>query len=74
MGTRSRAGAERFVASHRDLDNIRYRATVLDGKPWYVVLTGSFASLEQARSAVGQLPAALHRLKPWPRKVPPTHD
>lgn len=72
MGTRSRSGAERFVASHRGLDNIRYRETVLEGKPWYVVLTGSYSSLDQARAAVRRLPPALRELRPWPREVPAT--
>lgn len=73
MGTRSRGGAERFVASHSGLDDLRYRETVLQGKPWYIVLAGNYSSLKEARTAAQRLPPALRKLKPWPREVPPEH-
>ncbi|MFH7564550.1 AAA family ATPase [Oceanimonas smirnovii] len=39
----------------------------LNGQPWYVLVHGDFASAEQARAAVGRLPAELRAAKPWPK-------
>ncbi|WP_193558858.1 hypothetical protein, partial [Aeromonas salmonicida] len=35
--------------------------------PWYVVLKGDYATLEQARAAIRQLPPPLLKEQPWPK-------
>ena len=41
--------------------------TQFRGSPWYVVLQGDHASLEQARAAIRTLPPALLKEQPWPK-------
>ncbi|PKH05043.1 SPOR domain-containing protein [Moritella sp. Urea-trap-13] len=46
-------------------ENIWTYETVRNNKPWYVVLYGSFSSVEQANAAKLKLPAAVQKDKPW---------
>jgi len=39
--------------------------TLRNNKPWYVVLYGSFTSIEQANAAKLKLPATVQKDKPW---------
>ena len=48
--------------------------TMRDGRPWYVLILGSFTSSEAARAQINQLPAAIRRLNPWPRSFASLHD
>ncbi|NQZ93801.1 MAG: SPOR domain-containing protein [Moritella sp.] len=46
-------------------DNIWTYQTQRNNKPWYVVLYGSFSSVEQANAAKQKLPATVQKDKPW---------
>ncbi|MFU8837802.1 MAG: SPOR domain-containing protein [Thiohalomonadaceae bacterium] len=41
--------------------------TQRDGRPWYVIIYGSFADRETARATIARLPPALQASNPWPR-------
>ena len=41
--------------------------TQRDGRPWYVIIYGSFADRETARATIERLPPALQASSPWPR-------
>lgn len=41
--------------------------TLRDGKPWYALIYGSFATREAARGTIARLPAPLKQAGPWPR-------
>jgi DamX protein len=46
-------------------ENIWTYETLRNSKPWYVVLYGSFSSIEQANAAKLKLPATVQKDKPW---------
>ena len=69
FGSREQAAARRFIAAHQ-LDSA---AAVFElehqGGPWFVVVTGMFASRDAARAAAASLPASLRATGAWPRTV-----
>ncbi|MCW8828261.1 MAG: SPOR domain-containing protein [Gammaproteobacteria bacterium] len=48
--------------------------TLRQGRRWYVLVYGSFASDTTAREAILRLPEALQKAKPWPRRFAELHD
>jgi DamX protein len=46
-------------------ENIWTYETLRNSKPWYVVLYGSFSSVEEANAAKLKLPATVQKDKPW---------
>jgi septal ring-binding cell division protein DamX len=48
--------------------------TLRDGKPWYALLYGSFATKEAARGTIARLPAKLRQAGPWPRSFASLQD
>jgi septal ring-binding cell division protein DamX/type II secretory pathway predicted ATPase ExeA len=48
---------------------LTYFETRLNGKPWFVVVTGSYPDKVTAVAAIQKLPAELQRQKPWARSV-----
>ncbi|MBX9334200.1 SPOR domain-containing protein, partial [Serratia marcescens] len=39
------------------------------GKPWYVLVSGNYASSAEAKRAIASLPADVQAKKPWVRPV-----
>lgn len=66
MASRDQSALNQLVARHRLSPAWVYSRT-LNGQPWYVLVHGDFASAEQARAAIGSLPAELRAAKPWPK-------
>lgn len=62
-----------FALRHSDT-RIRMFRTVREELPWYVAVTGSFRSREEAREAVLRLPLDLQTLKPWARSLQGIQD
>lgn len=52
MAARDEEGVKRFLATQPDRERFQYFQHVQDGVSWYVVVTGSYASLELARGIV----------------------
>ena len=48
--------------------------TLREGKPWYALIYGSFASEELAKQSIERLPEALQKPGPWPRSFASLHD
>jgi DamX protein len=44
-------------------------STKRDGKPWYVLVSGNYASSAEAKRAIATLPADVQAKKPWVRPV-----
>jgi septal ring-binding cell division protein DamX/type II secretory pathway predicted ATPase ExeA len=62
-----RAAAQAAMA-RRDLAARPYLITTQrDGKPWYIVLYGDYATPQEAQAAARRLPPDLQRQHPWPR-------
>lgn len=51
-----------------------YYSEIRNGKPWFSVVYGSFPSLDAARQAAQQLPAALRKTAPWLRTFRDIHS
>jgi DamX protein len=56
---------KQYLSEHELPENVWTYETVRNNKPWYVVLYGSFSSVEQANVAKLKLPAAVQKDKPW---------
>lgn len=62
-----------FVARYAG-NGARSFRSVREGLPWYVVVSGSYRTKEDARNAIGRLPAEVQKLKPWPRSLQGIQD
>jgi septal ring-binding cell division protein DamX len=49
-------------------------ASQRNGKPWYALIYGRFASKEAAQGTVARLPASLKKTGPWIRRFSALHD
>src|SRR5471032_2572926 len=58
-------------AKQQGLKNYLVYKTSRDGKPWYVLVSGNYASSAEAKSAISSLPAEVQAKKPW---VKPVHQ
>ncbi|WP_254918352.1 SPOR domain-containing protein [Zobellella denitrificans] len=63
---RDRAVLERLATRHTLAPAWIYPRTI-NGQPWFVLVFGDFETPEQARRAIGSLPAELRAAKPWPK-------
>lgn len=48
--------------------------TLREGRPWFALIYGSFASKASARGTIDRLPEPLKRVGPWPRSFASLHD
>jgi septal ring-binding cell division protein DamX len=69
FATRSREAGTRFIVEHGLGARAAVAPIIHGGQPWYVVVYGHYPTRSAATVAIGQLPDALARLKPWPRLV-----
>ena len=67
LGSSSKVGMRDFITGNKNIDILVFEEQ-LEGRPWFVAVTGSFDSVEQARDGLAELPSALRELKPWPRQ------
>jgi DamX protein len=69
LGARNEANARALVKRYVGRLPISYFESRLSGKPWYVVLTGPYATRSEASAGIGHLPAELKAMKPWLRQT-----
>ena len=74
LGAREKSSTERFLKAYPDQDGLRVFATLFKGKPWYVVVYGSYTDRKQATNAVSGLPQGLKKLRPWARSMKGVHS
>lgn len=67
LGSSSQSGMRDFVDKHEDMEILVFEEE-LNGKPWFVAVTGRYKTVEEARGGLAGMPQALRRLKPWPRQ------
>jgi len=58
-----------FAQRHQLGDQAAWYKTWLSSKPYYVLLYGSYASRDAARTQITQLPDALRSAKPWVKSL-----
>lgn len=69
LAANSRNSVEAFVANQPNSSGLFVFSSLRKGAPWYVVVVGSYASIEQARAAIARLPKAQREAGPWPRRL-----
>lgn len=69
IGAGQFSGVQKFVESQPNKNLLRIVGFERQGEPWYVVLTGVYNSVAEARASVATLPEPQRRTKPWPRKI-----
>ena len=67
VGARSEENIKQFIAKYGIQNDASYFKTKLSGKDWYVVVYGNYATQEQAKAAMKNLPESLATapLQPW---------
>lgn len=65
----SRPDTLNAFAKQQNLQNFMVYETKRDGKPWYVLVNGSYASSAEAKRAIATLPAEVQAKNPWVRPV-----
>ncbi|MFD3240250.1 SPOR domain-containing protein [Rahnella perminowiae] len=58
-------------AKQQGLKNYLVYQTAREGKPWFVLVSGNYASSAEAKRAISSLPAEVQAKKPW---VKPVHQ
>ncbi|WP_337263960.1 MULTISPECIES: SPOR domain-containing protein [unclassified Serratia (in: enterobacteria)] len=69
LSSASRSDTLKAFAKQQNLQNFTVYETKRDGKPWFVLVSGNYASSADAKRAVATLPAEVQAKKPWVRPV-----
>ena len=69
LSSASRSDTLNAWAKKQNLRDYHVYQTTRDGKPWYVLVTGSYSTTAEAKRAVASLPADVQAKKPWVKPV-----
>lgn len=69
LGVSTEKAARDFVAAQTNKKDLLVFKSKRQGRNWFVVITGRFASSAQARQAITNLPAVQRDAGPWPRDI-----
>lgn len=69
LSSASRSDTLHAYAKQQKLQNYLVYSTQRNGKPWYVLVSGNYASSEEAKRAIVTLPADVQVKKPWVRSA-----
>lgn len=67
LGVSTEKAAKEFIAAQPNRDDLLMFRTVRQGKPWFVVVAGRYASAVEARKAITSLPVEQVKAGPWSR-------
>ncbi len=56
-------------AKKENLQHYMVYQTVRNGQPWYVLISGVYASKDEAKRAVSTLPADVQAKNPWAKPI-----
>ena len=73
LGGRTEAGIRQFIRQHKLEGQTVYYRTTRNGRPWYVLVYHSYPDRKAARAAIGKLPPALRKTRPWARSFASIH-
>mgnify|MGYP003365047293 CR=1 FL=1 len=71
LSSASQATGLNTYAREQGLKNYQVYQTTRDGKPWFVLVSGNYATSADAKNAIASLPADVQAKKPW---VKPVHQ
>ncbi|UCZ73693.1 SPOR domain-containing protein [Dickeya zeae] len=69
LSSASREDSLKAYAREQRLANYWVYETKRDGRPWYVLVNGVYATPEDAKRAIASLPADVQAKKPWVRPI-----
>ncbi|RDK92653.1 DamX protein [Enterobacillus tribolii] len=69
LSSASRSDTLNAFAKQQNLPNYLVYETTRDGKPWYVLVSGIYASPAEAKKAVSTLPAGVQAKQPWAKPL-----
>lgn len=69
LGVSTEKAARDFVAEQPNKNDLLVFRSKRQGRDWFVVITGRYASSAQARQAITRLPSAQRDAGPWPRDL-----
>lgn len=69
LSSASRSDTLNAWAKKQNLNNYHVYQTTRNGQPWYVLVSGSYATPADAKRAVSTLPAEVQAQKPWVKPV-----
>ncbi|URQ61099.1 SPOR domain-containing protein [Pantoea alhagi] len=69
LSSASRSDTLNAWAKKQNLSNYHVYQTTRNGQPWYVLVSGSYATPADAKRAVASLPAEVQAKKPWVKPV-----
>lgn len=58
-----------YMAAQKNRDDLYMYQSLREGRAWFIVVTGVFASREDAQLAVAGLPEEQKKAGPWPRQL-----
>jgi DamX protein len=70
----SQSNSLEAFAKKQNLNNYWIYETRRDGKPWFVLIYGSYANVQEANKAVATLPADVQAKKPWVKPIRQVHQ
>jgi len=59
---------KQFIKEH-NLQEVRYYRSILNSRPWYIIVMGSFVDLKSASAARSQLPDEIKKHGPWMKQM-----
>ena len=74
IGLSSKEAAQQYLAKMSPADNIYLVDLSQPQKPWYTLLKGPYATKQDARAGITQLPPEQQRLKPWIKSLAELSD
>ncbi|AUX91963.1 SPOR domain-containing protein [Mixta gaviniae] len=69
LSSASRSDTLNAWAKKQNLSNYHVYQTTRNGQPWYVLVSGAYATPADAKRAVASLPAEVQAKKPWVKPV-----
>ncbi|WP_145582065.1 SPOR domain-containing protein [Yersinia vastinensis] len=69
LSSASRSDTLNAYAKQQKLSDYHVYETKRDGKPWYILVSGNYASSAEAKRAIATLPADVQAKKPWVKPV-----
>ena len=69
LSSASRSDTLNAYAKQQKLSDYHVYETIRDGKPWYILVSGNYASSAEAKRAITTLPADVQAKKPWVKPV-----
>lgn len=69
LGSSKESKVKEFMKENKLGEKAYYYRSARQGKPWFILVYGNYASKSAALTACNTLPSALRKSQPWPREL-----